>query len=137
VAQLSTYGVTLFMKLLPYILISSLLLGCAPSQSKLQKFAEEFVQERQVQWRDRADHAASVVVGTKEEDVLKYLGEPDRKSDSATAKNWLYWISASIKDGQINKDNLILKIENGAVTERKQSTGFRQDIADVYKGKHT
>jgi len=136
VAQLfSLGGCTRFMKILPYILISSLLLGCSPSQSRLQKFAEDFVKERQAKCGDRADHASSIVVGTKEDDVLKYMGEPDSKSDSDTAKNWLYWISASVKDGQIYEECVILKIVGGSVVERRQDTGFRKDIAEVYKEK--
>ena len=124
------------MKLLPYILIPMFLLGCSPSQNKLQIFAEDYVNEHQEKWEDRAEYVSLVTIGTKEDDVLKYLGEPDSKSDSDTVKNWLYWVSASLKDGQISKDVLILKMEAGVVVDRKQHTGFRQDIADVYKENH-
>ena len=124
------------MKILPYIVIPVLLLGCSPSQSKMQKFAEHFVKERQVKWHDRTGHASSVIIGTKEKDVLKVMGEPDSKSDSDTTKNWLYWIDPSIKGGQVCMDALILKIEADVVVDRRQGVGLRQGIADFYQEKH-
>lgn len=120
------------MKILPHVLIAMFLLGCSPSQSKMQKFAEDFVKERQVKWHDRTDHASSVMVGTKEKDVLKVMGEPDSKSDSDTTKNWLYWIVPNIKDGQVCIGAFILKVEAGVVVDRRLDVGLRQGIAEFY-----
>jgi hypothetical protein len=103
---------------------------------KLQKFAEGFVSEHNERWKNRAEHLSSVTKGTTEEDVLKYLGDPDGKSDTDTTKNWIYWVSASVKDGQLCKDLLTLKIEGGVVVNFQRFTGYRQQIADVYKESH-
>jgi hypothetical protein len=124
------------MKILPYILIPMILLGCSPSQSKSHKFAEKYVKERQEKWKERVEHLPLVTLGTKEEDVLQHLGDPDSKSDSDTIKNWLYGINASVKDGQITEEVLILKIAGGAVVDRRQATGFHQNTADFYKERH-
>ncbi|MCB1209927.1 MAG: hypothetical protein KDK97_11395 [Verrucomicrobiales bacterium] len=124
------------MKTLPSILIPILLMGCSPSQSTMQNFADEYVKERQVKWHDRTEQAAAIVAGTQEGDVLKALGKPDSTSDSPTTKNWLYWSDPSIKGGQVCMNTLILKIEGGVVVERRQGEGLRQDIADFYHGKH-
>ena len=102
----------------------------------MQNFAEDFVKERQVKWHDRTGHTSSVIIGTKEEDVIKVMGEPDSKSDSETTKNWLYWINPTIKDDQVCMDTLILKIETGVVVSRKQGVGLRQGFTDFYRDKH-
>lgn len=103
---------------------------------KAQKFAEELVRADQEKWKNRVGHLSLVTVGSKTEDVLKYLGNPDVKSDSNTTKNWLYWVSASVKDGQICKDYVYLKIEDGVVVNLQRTTGSRQAIADAYKESH-
>lgn len=102
----------------------------------MQSFAEDYVRERQVKWQERTGHAASVMAGTTEEDVLRWMGVPDSTSDSATTKNWLYWMHPGIQGGQVQMDTLILKIEAGVVVERRQGAGLRQDIADFYHDKH-
>ena len=102
----------------------------------MQIFAEDYVKERQVKWQDRTGHASSVMDGTKEEDVLREMVVPDSTSDSATTKNWLYWMAPVIKGGQVCMDTLILKIESGVVVERRQGAGLRQDIADFYHDMH-
>lgn len=113
-----------------------LLLGCSPSQSEMQRFAEDFVKERQVKWNDRIDLAPSIVVGSKEEDVIGIVGKPDAESNSATTKNWLYWIDPNIKGDQVWVDSLILEIEGGVVVNRKQGAGLRQGFEDFYRSKH-
>jgi hypothetical protein len=100
---------------------------------KLQKFAEDFVGERQVKWKNRADHVSLVTTGTKEEDILKYFGDPDSKADNGTTKSWFYWISATVKDGQICEEAISLKIEGGVVVNLRQFTGYREGIDAVYK----
>jgi hypothetical protein len=105
-------------------------------EDKLQKFAADFVKERQEKWKNRAEHVSFVTTGTKEEDVLKYFGNPDSKSGTDTTKDWFYWISASVKDGQICEEALFLTIEGGTVINLQQHTGFRQNIASVYKANH-
>lgn len=112
-----------------------LLAGCSPSPHKLQLFAEDYVMTRQEMWKGRLAQVSSISKGTTETDVLKHLGKPDVTSDSATAKNWLYWFSASLQNDQICKECLVLKIENGVVVESKQNTN-REAIADVYREQH-
>lgn len=112
-----------------------LLAGCSPSPHKLQLFAEDYVMERQAMWKGRLAQVSSISKGTTETDILKHLGKPDVTSDSATTKNWLYWITANLQNGQICVECLILKIENGVVVESKQNTN-REAIADVYREKH-
>jgi len=123
------------MKQLPFLLLLVLLGGCSPSPRKLQLFADDYVKERQEKWKGRVAQVSTLSKGTPETDILKQLGKPDVTSDSATAKNWLYWITANLQNGQICMDCLILKIENGVVTELKQNT-TREMIADVYQKKH-
>jgi len=112
-----------------------LLTGCSPSPHKLQLFAEDYVMARQEKWKGRIAQVSSVSKGTTEADILKQLGKPDVTSDSATAKNWLYWITANLHNGQICTDSLILKIENGVVVDLRQNTD-REATADVYQKKH-
>ena len=113
-----------------------LVAGCSPSPRQLQNFADDFVQERQEKWQGRTEQVASVTKGTKEPDILKHLGTPDKTSDSDTTKNWLYWLTASVNGGQLCADCLILKIENGVVVDYEQHTGYRQSIDDAYREKH-
>jgi len=113
-----------------------LLLGCSPSQSEMQRFAEAFVGKHQVKWNARMDLSRSVVIGSKEEDVLGVIGKPDSESNSATTKSWLYWIAPSIKGDQVCVDSLVLEIEGGVVVSRNQGTGLRQGFEDFYRSKH-
>jgi len=103
------------------------------ASDKLQKFAEDFVSERQARWKGRAEHISAVTTGTREEDIFKYFGKPNSESGTDTTRILLYWISAYLKDGQICEDFIEFKTERGVVVSFRQNTGYRQDIADVYK----
>ncbi|MEZ5940331.1 MAG: hypothetical protein R3C18_02995 [Planctomycetaceae bacterium] len=121
------------MKLLSYALVALLLFGCSPSQGDMRTFAENFVKERQVTWKDREANSSQVGIGDTEEHVLETLGRPDSESNSESTKNWLFWLDPRINNEQVCMDSFIIEIESGVVVALRRDTGLRQDIADFYR----
>jgi len=88
----------------------------AASDQKKRK-AEEFVRERREKWKGRHPHVHSIVIGVTRGEVLKLLGEPDKKSDSATVENWLYRYDAAHNEDQIWVDAVVVQMTDGTVSK--------------------
>jgi hypothetical protein len=98
---------------------------------QLQRFADNYVHERQVKWGSRAGNIPLIVLGTRRETLVKYLGNPDAKSDSDTVQNWLYHVGARCEDEQIWVDLIIIQMTGGTVSKITLNTDH-QRIVDLY-----
>jgi len=106
----------------------------AASDQKKRK-AEEFVRERREKWKGRPANVRSIVIGVTRDQVLKLLGEPDKKSDSATVENWLYRYDAAHNEEQIWIDAVVVQITDGTVSKVMPLPERRpiEDTADPVK----
>ena len=106
----------------------------AASDQKRRK-AEEFVRERREKWKERRAGVPSIVTGIARDQVLKLLGEPDKKSDSATVENWLYRYDAAHNEEQIWIDVVVVQITDGTVSKVMPLPERRhiEDMADPAK----
>ena len=106
----------------------------AASDQKKRK-AAELVRERREKWRGRAANVRSIAAGVTRDQVLKLLGEPDKKSDSPMVENWLYRYDAAHNEEQIWIDTVIVQITDGTVSKVTPVPERRQieDMTDPVK----
>jgi len=72
----------------------------------------------------------AVLKGTKRDQVLELLGEPDQRSDSGTIENWLYHCDAAYNEEQIWILTITVQIVTREVSEIKRADIHRA-IADT------
>lgn len=89
----------------------------ASESAEKKRKAEELVRERRQLWRGRAMNIPSIVPGVTRDQVLKLLGEPDRKSGSPPNESWLYRYDAAHNEEQIWIDSKAIELTDGTVSK--------------------
>lgn len=84
---------------------------------ELDRKGGELVRERRELWLGRGAKIQSLVPGVTREEVLKLLGEPDRKADSPPYENWLYRCDAAHNEERIWIDVKVIQLINGTVSK--------------------